>query len=999
MKNACLLSILGLLWGLAPVEAQNTNLNRLFSFDIPGATGNIPPYTPYKVIVNLKTDFSGTVKFYSCDKAKFRLLDIGNAEYAENVTYDVNAKPGPIAKFDAEFYGIQSGTQPLICGEYSGTNQLKGTKYAAAQTNRQIFRPEIDEDWYDTNLLDAIALSDPFAQARTKKLLTNYYPPEKAKSILPDLVAWIIKGDRDQKAENAFKMIVSQYGGKEAAEALRTLLKDSAPDKRRKAIELLSFCGKDADIASNDLQELLLTEKEGYVLRDAILLAKNRGFEIPAKYLNAEDISADKAASYIKEIKAVCDFAASIDLSRKEEFPRDYDDEGKRLPIPKDAKKAIDSLEDLIARMPNYPEMARAYLLLGMLKQRFMDNYQADVVYEDPNDKTRYNFVPPKEIKKYAETEYLYGEPGATYFYNSYHFNRLVELFPDSEFADDAAFEKAGEGFGGECESDENCPLEVGTDYYRKFLKGYPSSNLAGKAIDAINKAFKSITGSKERRIYKTEYFSLDAFKTLVNDYQEAVEDVALPEKSRAYDTICTLWEKAGEPEKAAQACNFILENYPTYPTIDDVRLRAQNFKSIDFRLKAPIAVGYRSVYLEWAPVNNAISYTIYRASTNSEDFSEIQLLSGTTSFQDKNITPSASYKYYIDAITSNGTKLTSDTLFTDIPSIKGDAYRDLSEPTFERMTFFNEEDRNFYIFTYIYNSRHEPFPEITKVSEDGKDVEHFSGLFYGYADSPLNKFTDNTLLIDPTHQKFLRFPKDIDFEKSIKVIHTQNMEFIPDSYQNRKWKPTKGRHLVSISQDSKSAWLIGISTDHWTQNDSLVWDSANNICWEVRAGTLIQYKSQDPTQAIPLITLRNRISSPVTIHPDEKEGALWAVNTGGGFFKIDRNGQIVTRFDTNTPIWSGNQIAFNTEKNYAWIMTLYNNADMTKLRKISLKDGSLITEVNRGEYIYQGDQPRNLSMPMSIDWKTENLWIYNATDHKLIKLSPTGKNILTKPI
>lgn len=994
MRNSYLLSILGLLWGFAPVEAQNTDLHRFFSFDIPDATGNILPYTPYKVRVNLKTDFSGTVKFYSCDKAKFRLLDIGNAEYAENVTYDVNAKPGPIAKFDAEFYGIQSGTQPLICGEYAGTNQIKGTKYAAAQTNRQIFRPEIDEDWYDTNLLDALALSDPFAQARTKKLLTNYYPPEKAKSILPDLVAWIIKGDRDQKAENIFKMIVSQYGGKEAAEALKRLLKDTAPDKRRKAIELLSFCGQDADIASNDLQELLITEKEGYVLRDAILLAKNRGFEIPAKYLNTEDISADKAASYKKEINAVCDFAATVDVSPNDIYHRFYDDNGKRITIPQNAQKAISSLEDLIARMPDYPEMARCYLLLGKLKYKYQDQYQA-LQTEDGRDD-----APPPEIAKFANEQYWLFSPDRTFYYTGWHYDRLVTLFPNSDLVDDAIYEKALKEWG-YCEGDEVCGISSGVTPLAKFLKQYPSSDLVKKAIEAIDNNFKSITHSEEKRLSKTEYFSIEDFKSLVNTYQEAVEAVALPEKSRAYDTICILWEKTGETEKAADACNFILQNYPAYPSIAEVKLRAQSFRPINFRLEPPLALGYRSVYLEWEPVNDAISYAVYRATANSDDFSRIQLLSGTTSFQDKSIAPNGSYTYYIEARTPNEAKLTSNPAFTDIPAAKSNVWRDSGEPTFTRMAFFNEEDRNFYIFTYIYNTQREPFPEVIKISEDGKDVQRFSGLFYGYADSPLNRFTDNTLLIDPIHQKFLRFSKDTDFEKSIKAIRTQNMEFLPDSYQDRKWKPTKGRHLVSISQDNKSAWLIGISTDHWAQNDSLVWDSVNNLCWELRCSTLIQYKSQDPAQAVFLKPTGNQ-GAPIVIHPDEKEGALWVVGVGGDFYKVNRRGQTVIHFDTGI-FWDKNQIAFNTENNYVWAMTASENPNtrkiMYRLRKISLKDGSFIAEVNQGEYVFPGDYAGRISMLMSIDIKTENLWIYNATDHKIIKLSPTGINILTVPL
>ena len=118
-----------------------------------------------------------------------------------------------------------------------------------------------------------------------------------------------------------------------------------------------------------------------------------------------------------------------------------------------------------------------------------------------------------------------------------------------------------------------------------------------------------------------------------------------------------------------------------------------------------------------------------------------------------------------------------------------------------------------------------------------------------------------------------------------------------------------------------------------------------------------------------------------------------------GDFYKVNRNGRIAIHFKTDTSIRSANQVALNPEQNYAWIMTLPNNLKTTRLRKISLNDGSLITEVNQAEYLSPNDQPRNLSMPMSIDLKTENLWIYNATDQKLIKLSPAGKNILTIPI
>lgn len=975
-------------------NANATALNDDFEFKVVGKSLPIDPHVPVKIKVHLKRDFKGTVKFFSCDTKRFMLLDEDNGEFIANHTYWVNAKEGDITQFPGEFYDSGAGSVPPICGKVVSSNEPWEKRYYARRENTEILRLDVADDWYDTHIMEALPLDNRFARARTNKLLTNYYSQEKAESLLQGLVSWINANRNMEVADRTIRLIVDKYGGKAAAQALTQAFDSPFPEAKKKAFELLSYCGEDKKIAFDAITKMLQKEQDKDLIRDTVLLSRAWGFSVPPKLLEIDEISTKDAAAYKERIARACERAAKIDLTQKEEYPQCYDEKGVRIPPPPDAAESIKKLEELVGTMPNYPEMARAYLLLGRLMQRFENSYGwAD------NPGNPYDHTPP-EIKD-KMFEYQDGEPGAVFYYNGYHFDRLISLFPDSEYADDAALEKTKVFYGGECESDENCPLEWGTDSYRKFLKDYPSSNLAGKAIDAINNVFQYVAHGKEKRIYKTEHFSLDAFKTLVSNYQEVVKDVALPEKSKAYDTICALWEKAGEPEKAAQTCNFILENYPAYPAIDDVRLRAQNFKPIDFRLKAPVAVGYRSVYLEWAPVNNAVSYTIYRASTNSEDFSEIQLLSRTTSFQDKNITPSASYKYYIDALTSNGTKLTSDIRFTDIPAAKSNVWRDSGEPTFTRMAFFNEEDRNFYIFTYIYNSQREPFPEVIKISEDGKDVQRFSGLFYGYADSPLNRFTDNTLLIDPIHQKFLRFPKGADLEQSIKVIRTQNTEIVPESSQGKKWQPDKGRHLVSISQDNKSVWLINISTDYWARNDSLVWDSVNNLCWELRCSTLVQYKSQDPTQAVFLKPTGNT-GAPIAIHPDEKEDALWVVGVGGDFYKVNHRGQTVIHFNTGI-FWDKNQIAFNTEDNYVWAMTASENPHtrkiMYRLRKISLKDGSFIAEVNQGEYVFPGDYAGRISMLMSIDIKTENLWIYNATDHKIIKLSPTGINILTVPL
>lgn len=647
MKNIYLLSALALLWGFAPVHAQNTDLGHFFTFEASDASGLIPPYTPFKVKVNLKGDFSGTVKLYSCDKAKFRLLDIGNGEYAENVTYEVNAKQGPIAKFDAEFYGTQGGTQPLICGEYSGTNQLKGTRYAARQANRQIFRPDISEDWYDTNILDALGLSDSFAQARTKKLLTNYYPPDKVKSILPGLVARIIKEDQGQRAESTLKMIIAQHGGKEAAEALKPALKDSEAKNRIKAIELLSICGSDASVAADDIKDLLLKETDTGVLRDALLLAKNKGFDIPEKYLNIDDISPDFAAVHKKEIKDICDFAASIDISESDLSQR-YDDKGNRIPIPQNAQKAITDLESLITRMPDYPEAARAYFLLGNLKERFMSPYKEIFLQEDPWR------LPPPEIEGIRE-QYENHESAGEYMYNGWHYKELMQRYPGNEYADDAAYKLAQLGPFGEVETSNG---ELNSILYpmAEFIEEYPNSPLVYNALAQITTGFTYV-GNVDFRAERYMWYYPKQFRASVKKYEETVKNIPLPAKAIAYDTISEAWMKLGDFAKAKELCEFILKDIPEYSQISVIKERLAKLNKIDFTLN-PVEATDSSAKLTWdSPNNNTVSsYSIYRSTTPADiGFKIGETTSALISeFSDTNVKNGETYWYTINAIGPN---------------------------------------------------------------------------------------------------------------------------------------------------------------------------------------------------------------------------------------------------------------------------------------------------------------------------------------------------------
>lgn len=571
---------------IASPPGQDPGLSSLFDFHISEVSLPVPPHTPFTLKVSLKKDFNGTAKFFSCDKSRFMLLDIPNGEFVDNKTYNVHAKKGFIAKFHAEFLGDAAGSVPPVCAELSTARTGGEQRYYSELVNTQLLRLDKKDDWYSSHIMEALALDDPFALARTRKLLADHYLPEEVNSLLPGLAGWIAEHKYLPQAERAIKMIIGKYGGREAARALGTVLKSRIAEVQRKALELLSFCGQDGKEAAAAMDELLLTENNEEVLRDALLLASNWGLEIPPRLRKQDEISPGQAAAYKKEIKDVCDQAADVDLSRKEEYPRYYDDKGGRIPNPPDAAKAITRLRNLVKKMPDYPEMDRAYLLLGRLMKRFEDDYS-----ETYDTTTHISGIPPEIADKMEE--YIDGGPSGSYYYNGCHFDRLIAFFPGSEYVDEAAFEKTNLMQGGECEGDENCSLDYGVSRYIEFLKQYPASEQAGKAIAAINKEFSWILAKKSERLAGTRDFSIKGLEATIDSYQQAVQGVAPREKAEANDVICSLWLKTGNKEKAIAACNDILKNYRSYPLAAEIKARLEKIQSEVFEPVPPEGMGW----------------------------------------------------------------------------------------------------------------------------------------------------------------------------------------------------------------------------------------------------------------------------------------------------------------------------------------------------------------------------------------------------------------------
>lgn len=309
-----------------------------------------------------------------------------------------------------------------------------------------------------------------------------------------------------------------------------------------------------------------------------------------------------------QEIERICNFAATVDLSKPKDSHRDYDDKGKRAPIPERAEKAIKALTGLIARMPRCPEMARAYLLLGNLKNRFMDSYKSPgyVIEEGP--------IAPPEIKNIL-WEYEHHESANEFMYNGWHYKELIELYPESAYADDAAYALAGLGPFGEIENDQGMMSYI-LYSMTGFIEKYPNSPLVNSAVDRITTAFASVT-NLDYRVEEDMWYYPDSYRACVKEYEKAAANIPLPVKARAYYTISEAWMKLGDFGKARELCEFVIKNVPGYPRIGEIKERLAKLSRINFTLN-PIDPTDYSAKLSWdRPDNDKVtSYSIYRSTS-----------------------------------------------------------------------------------------------------------------------------------------------------------------------------------------------------------------------------------------------------------------------------------------------------------------------------------------------------------------------------------------------
>ena len=134
-------------------------------------------------------------------------------------------------------------------------------------------------------------------------------------------------------------------------------------------------------------------------------------------------------------------------------------------------RQDIESLERRLKAAPE-ASLPAVLIALGRLKSRFVVD-------------SAYGAAHPEE--------FFYQELASSWLYNGWHFTELQRRFPQSPFADDAAYELTLLPQGGECEGYVPCQVSGLFSKLDAFLRAHPTSPRAADAVARVLLAFSAI--------------------------------------------------------------------------------------------------------------------------------------------------------------------------------------------------------------------------------------------------------------------------------------------------------------------------------------------------------------------------------------------------------------------------------------------------------------------------------------------------------------------------
>ena len=203
---------------------------------------------------------------------------------------------------------------------------------------------------------------------------------------------------------------------------------------------------------------------------------------------------------------------------------------------------SLTSLETALERLTG-DSAAAGLFRLGQLKGRALS-------FMEPRG-------PGRQYALAHPNEYRGNEVAGNFTYTGAQWHALLTRFPDSPFADDAAWALANLGQGGECEHSLACFLDVGIMPYARFLESFPTSTYADSAAAKANERLKTVLAALDPDSLRQWSFDLEP--TLVDSvlarYEAVVPTLTMPYRGAGLrltaqfrSRLAELQGKAGPP-------------------------------------------------------------------------------------------------------------------------------------------------------------------------------------------------------------------------------------------------------------------------------------------------------------------------------------------------------------------------------------------------------------------------------------------------------------------
>lgn len=147
--------------------------------------------------------------------------------------------------------------------------------------------------------------------------------------------------------------------------------------------------------------------------------------------------------------------------------------------------------------------------------------------------------------------EYRGNEVAGNFIYTGVQWHALLRRFPDSPYADDAAWGIANLGRGGECEHSLSCLVDVTLTPYTVFLEGFPSSPYADSAAARASEGLAAVIGLLEPDSLRNWGFDLETplFVPMLARYDSTVSRLPTPWRADALRLTQALRKRVAELE------------------------------------------------------------------------------------------------------------------------------------------------------------------------------------------------------------------------------------------------------------------------------------------------------------------------------------------------------------------------------------------------------------------------------------------------------------------